>query len=153
MHKILRYPKFSETPKRSPTIFLLQRDGEFSTKNCDNPLLCISFFRYHKDSDTLKGCPHSFSTLRDKKKLTENRDNPRSLNHIFLSITKGFWNTKNSPTNNFRYCETKNFLGKIRIPLRLLKFFRYPKISETPKCSQTNFFGKLRQNYFDKKSW
>ena len=51
--------------------------------------------------------------------------------------------------------ETKNFRRKILIPpppSLMHKFFRYPKFSDTPKCSPTKFFGAVRQKILNEKS-
>ena len=44
MHKVFRYPKFSQTPKFPQRIFLVLREKTFSTENCDTLILCIKFF-------------------------------------------------------------------------------------------------------------
>ena len=59
------------------------------------------------------------------------------------------------PYGNFRHCETKNFRRKILIPpppSLMHKIFRYPKFSDTPKCSPTKFFGTVRQKILNEKS-
>ena len=66
IHKIFRYPKFSETLKGSPRNFSALWDKKISTENSDIPFLCIQFF------DTRKFLKHqsvpqgNFSVLRQK---------------------------------------------------------------------------------------
>ena len=110
MHKIFRYPKFSDTPKCSPTKFfgtVWQKvfDGERDTP----PVWCIKFFDTRNFLIHRSVPQRNFSVLCDKKFLTENVI-PPSLMH---------------------------------------KIFRYPKFSDTPKCSPTKFFGTVWQKVFD----
>ena len=99
----------------------------------------------------------------DKKFSTENLDTPPFLSINFFATgiilkqsTQGF------PYEILRHCETKYFLTENRDtppsspsppPSLIHKFFRYQKFCETQKGSPTNFFGTVRQNNFDKKSW
>ena len=66
--------------------------------------------------------------------------------------------TVKSELEIFRHCETKNFLAEDRdtssLPPPLLSiFFRYQKFREAQKCSPTKFFGTVRKQFFDGKSW
>ena len=65
-----------------------------------------------------------------------------------------FWNTEVFPNEIFRYCVTKSLRRKNLIPPSLMqKIFRYPEISDTPKCSPTKFFGTVRQKILNEKSF
>ena len=75
MHKIFRYPNFSETVKKCPRSFSALLDKKFSTKSSDTPIMHETF-RYPKFSETLKGCPPILSAVWDLKFYTEKRDTP-----------------------------------------------------------------------------
>ena len=96
MHKIFRYPKFSETFKGCPRKFSALWGQDISTEKVIPPSM-HKIFWYPKFSETLKGCPRIFSALWDQDISTEKRDTP-------LFIHKTFWN--------------QNFLTNCRIPLR-----------------------------------
>ena len=75
MHKISRYPKFSETLKVCPRNFSALWDKKFSTEKRDTPCM-HKIFRFPRFSETLKGCPRNFSALWDQKFSTETCDTP-----------------------------------------------------------------------------
>ena len=114
MHKILRYPNFSQILKRCPRNFSALWDHHYSTEKRDTPVM-HKIFRYPKFSETLKGCPRNILALWDQNFSTENRDTPSSLpppppflSIIFFSIPDFFWYTdqKGSPAKFFS-TETK----------------------------------------------
>ena len=130
MHKIFRYPKFSETLKGCPQIFSALWDKKFSTENCDT-LLCIKFF------DT----PNFLKHWRDAHEIF--RHFAGKLWYPLLCIK--FFDTPNflkhwwDAHEIFRHCETKIFRRKNVIPPSMHKIFRYPKFSETLKGCPRNF--------------
>ena len=77
-----------------------------------------------------------FGTARRKKNSPKNCD--ISLLSIKLFDTRNQWHPKRFPYEFFRHCGTQNFRRKF---------------CETQKVSPTKFFGTVRQNNFDRKSW
>ena len=65
MHKVLRYPKFSETLKWCPRNFSALWDKKFSNKNCDNPY-CAWKFSIPQIFWDIEGMPNFFGTVRQK---------------------------------------------------------------------------------------
>ena len=59
-------------------------------------------------------------------------------------VQKQIWTTKTFLDGNLCYSLP---------PLLIHKFLRYRKFSETQKVSPTKFFGTMRQQIFDGKSW
>ena len=105
MHKIFRYPRFSETLKGFPRNFSALWDKKFRRKLVI-PLLCIKISRYPKTSETLKGCPRNFSALWDKI-FDENLWYP----HLCIKFfdTQVSWNIEGMPTKFFGNVRHKNF--------------------------------------------
>ena len=107
-------------------------------------------------SETLKGSPTKFfGTVRQKNFHGKSWYSPLSYPNFF--DTRNYCNNKGLPYGNFRHCEIKNFRRKILIPpppspSLMHKIFRYPKFSDTPKCSPTKFFGTVRQKILNEKS-
>ena len=93
-----------------------------------------------------------FGTVRQKISDGKSWYSPPPLVQFF-SIPEINETLKNSPPyGNFRHCETKNFRRKLLIPpppspSLMHKIFRYPKFSDTPKCSPTKFFGSETKNF------
>ena len=111
MHKIFRYPKFSETLKGCSRNFSALRDKKFSTELSDIRFLCIKFcdariFLKHRSVPQ-----RNFSVLCDKKFLTENVIPPPSLMHKIFRHPKFFDTLKCSPTNFIGTARQKIFNG------------------------------------------
>ena len=126
MHKIFRYPKFSETLKGSPWNFSALWDKKFSTENLDTPPPLVQTFSIPEIIATVKDSPTEiFGTVRQKKS-TENRD-------ITLWSIKFFdprinETLKDSPLLNFSALWDKKFsTGNLDTPspppLWFIKFF------------------------------
>ena len=106
MHKILRYTKFSETPKCSPTNFfgtVWQKviDGETQYPSS----LMLQNFRYPKFSDTPKCSPTKFFGTVRQKIFDGKTQYPSSL------MLKNFRYPKFSDTPK---CSPTNFFGTVR---------------------------------------
>ena len=150
MHKIFRYPKFSETLKGCPRNFSSIKLFEtkifsktvgfpyesvrqkFRLKIVICPLLSIILFRYQKISGKQKGSfTKLFVSVRWDKKFRQNRDAPRPSYAWKFSIKEFFWNnTKVFSNEMFRYSETKISTENRKSwhnPLKH-KYFRYPKL-------------------------
>ena len=106
MHVIFRYPKLSETQKRSSTkCFQTVRRKYFDRKNCDVPL---SLFLSHSLPLSLS---FSFSVSLSLS---------LSLSLFFpktFPTAKNYPKHRRVPLNNFWYCETNSVLRKIVILL------------------------------------
>ena len=117
------------------------------------PPLIHKLFRYQKFCETKKGSTTKFfGTVRQQIFC---RKSWFSLLGIKFFETLKFWNTDGFLDETFRHCETKYFDWKLWYspPPLIYKFFRYQKLCETKKGSPTKFFGPVRQQIFDRKSW
>ena len=102
MHKIFRYPKFSEALKGCPRNFSALWDQKFSTEKRDTP---FSFIKLFETKNFLKNSRiplRKFSALWDMKISTENRDMP-PLIHNFFSIPENFRKTEGFLYKAFRF--------------------------------------------------
>ena len=159
IHKLFRYQKFSETQHRRVHLqnFSALWDNKFSTENLDTPPppLSINFiatgkFLKHSTEGFLYEMFRYCKTKNFRRKIVTYPSEAWNF-----SIPEIFWNTKGFPYEVFRYCGTKQFWRKIVIPAPSLipNIFRYQRFSETQKGSSTNFFGTVRQKFFNGKSW
>ena len=57
MHKIFRYPKFSDTMKGCPRNFAALSDKKFSTENLESPPPLMQTFSIPEINETLKDSP------------------------------------------------------------------------------------------------
>ena len=128
------------------------------------PLLSLKFFPYQSFSETDWFLGEVFSVLLVRKIFDKTVKLP--LLCFKNSIPEIFRNTEVFSYEFYRNCETKSFrrrnviLPPLCLSLSLLlslslslslstspspmhKIFRYPKFSDTPKCSQTTFFGTV----------
>ena len=192
MHKIFRYPKFSETLKGCPRIFSAPWDQKFSTEKRDNPFSSMKLLETKSFLKNSRIPLRKFSALWDIKISTENRDKPPLIHKCFsmpenFRKTEGFFYKafrfgpvrRKVPTKpwcpllcmkifderiflkhqnvlqwNFSVTWDKNFDGKSWYsPPPLIQTFSIPEIIATVKDSPTEFFGTVRQNIFDRKSW
>ena len=122
-------------------------------RQCETKKLTKTWYSYYPkkiDSITFlkyKGAPRKFfGTVRHEIFQRKNVIPHPPPDPKFFSIPKNFWNIEGFPYEVFQSCETKKFRQKIMIPL-CKKFFRYPKFSNTPNCSN-NFFSVLWDNNF-----
>ena len=93
MPKVFRYPKFSETFKGCPRIFLALWDKKFSTEKRDTPFFIHIFFETKNFLKNSRISLRKFSALWDIKFSTGNRDMP-PLIHKFFSIPENFRKTE-----------------------------------------------------------
>ena len=155
MHKIFRYPKFSETLKGCPRNFSALWDQKFLTEKVIPPFSSIKLFETRNFFKNSRSPLRNFSALWDIKISTENRDMP-PLIHKFFFDTKNFLENRRVPLQSFsfRSCETKNFDKTVMPPPPSYAWkFSINKFSESPKCSPIKYFGTVRQKLFDGKSW
>ena len=116
-------------------------------------------FRYKNFSEARKGFPTKFFATETKNFRWKIAILPSFLSINFFATgnvlkhsTEGFL------YEMFRYCGTKKIWRKIVIlppsssPL-IHKIFRFQKFSETQKGSPTKFFGTVRRQILDGKSW
>ena len=123
MHKIFRYPKFSEALKGCPRNFSALWDQNFLTEKGDTP---FSFIKYFEAINFLKNSRiplRKFSSLWDIKISTENRD-MLPLMHNFFSIPENFRKRERVPLQSFlfRSCETKSSDKTVMPPSYAWKF-------------------------------
>ena len=109
MHKIFRYPKFSERLKGCPGKFSALWDKKFSTEKRDTPFSSIKLFETKNFLKNSRIPLRKFSALWDMKISTENRDRPHFI-HKFFFDTKKFPESRRVPLQSFsfRSCETKS---------------------------------------------
>ena len=157
MHKILRYRKFSETPKCSPmnffgTVWQKFIDGETQYPSS----LMLKNSRYPKFPDAPKCSPTNFFGTVRQKILTENGDMPPLIHKNLFDTKKFLLENRRIPLQSFsfRSCETKNFDGKSWYPpppppLASISFFRTRKILKHRMVPWRSFFSVL----WDKKNF
>ena len=151
IHKPFLVPENNETRKRSPTKFFdTVRQIIFNGKSWYSPLLSIP---YQKFSETQNGSLAKFFRSCEIKKFRQNREASP-----FLCLK--LFDTRNLPKHRrvllgiLRALWDKDFSTEFSdIPSLMHKIFRYPKFSDTPKCSPTKFFGIVRQKILNEKSW
>ena len=150
--------EFFWSTEATPTKFFgTVRQQTFDGKLWCPPLsfsLILNIFRYRNFFQTQKGSLRNFSVLWDETLSTESRDTP--LLSIKFFDTPNWWNTKGFPYQTFWHCERENFWRKFVIipaPFLIPNIFRYQKFSEAEKVSTVKFFGTVRQQIFDGKSW
>ena len=95
---------------------------------------------------------YELSALWDKNFSTEFSD------ITFLCIKFcGTWNFlkhRSVPQRNFSVlCDKKCLTENVILPSLMHIFFRHSKLSHTPKCSPTKFFGTVKQKILNEKSW
>ena len=120
MHKIFRYPNFSETLKGCPRNFSALWDQNFSTEKRDRPLFIHKTFWNQNFSEKSRIPLRKFSALWDIKISTQKRDKP-PLIHKFFSKPENFRKTEGFFYKAFRFglVRLKNF-DKTVMPLPLL---------------------------------
>ena len=140
IHKIFRYPRFSETLKGCPPIFSALWDKKFSSETCDTPYYAKKF------SDT----PNFLKHRRNANVIFRHCETKCFRRKIVIPpfLHKSFRYPKASETlkecpRNFSACETKIFRRKLVIPPIMRKIFRYPGFSETLKGCPRNFSALL----------
>ena len=123
MHKISRYPKFSETLKVCPRNFSALWDKKFSTEICDTPYYAESFSIRQIFWD-IEGMPTNFfGTVRPK--IFDGKTWYPLVCIKFLD-TPNFLKHWRYAHEIFRHCETKSFRRKNVIPPVCIKFFDSP---------------------------
>ena len=128
---------------------------KFPTKPWSFPLLCLKLFDTRILSKHRNVLLRILSALWNKNFSKEFSDIP------FLCIK--FFDRRNFlkhrsvfPTKFFGTVWQKVFDGETWYPLPfslMHKIFRYPKFSDTPKCSPTKFFGTVTQKISNEMSW
>ena len=145
MHKIFRYPKFSETLKGCPRNFSALWDQNFSTEKRDTPFSSIKLFETKNFLKKSRIPLRKFSALWDIKISTENCDMP-PLIHKFFRYQKISGKQKGSCSKLFVSVlwDKKSRQNRDAPPSYAWKF-SIKNFSETPKCSRMKYFGTLRQ--------
>ena len=110
-----------------------------------NPHLCIKIFDNPIFSETLKGCPRNFSALWDQNFSSGIVIPP--IMHNFFRYPNFFWNIVGMPSKLFGTVRQKFFDRNMWYPLLCIKYFRYPKFSETLKECPRNFSALWDQNF------
>ena len=145
MHKVFRYPKFSETFKGCPRIFLALWDKKFSTEKRDTPFFIHIFFETKNFLKNSRISLRKFSALWDIKFSTGNRDMP-PLIHKFFSIPENFRKTEGFLYKAFRFGPVRQKVPtKPWCPPPMHENFRWKNFSEAPKCSPMKYFNTVRQ--------
>ena len=136
MHKIFRYPKFSETLKGWPRNFSALWDQKFSMEKRDTPYYAWNF-SIPQVFWNIEGMPTKFfGTVRPK--IVDGKTWYPLLCIKFFN-TPNFLKHWRDAHEIFRHCETKNCRRKNVIPPIMHKIFQYPKFSETLKGYPWNF--------------
>ena len=148
MHKIFRYPKFSETLKGCPRNFSALWDKKFSTENCDTPYYAWNFSIPQIFWNIEGMSTKFFGTVRPK---IFDRKTWYPLVCIKFFDTPNFLKHWRDAHEIFRHCETKNFRRKNVIPPIMHETFRYPKFSETLKGYPRNFSALWDQKFSTEK--
>ena len=148
MHKIFRYPIFSETQKGFPTKFLATGNKKLSSENSEVPLLSVSFFDNRFFLKHRRLALRKFSVLWDKDFDKKSWYNPLFSYPLKFPIPEVFWNKGGLPYEIFRYCETKTLTKNCdTTPSSIHNNFGYQKFSEKQKGCPTNVFGTVRQKF------
>ena len=146
MHKIFRYPRFSETPKGSPRISFGTVRQKISDGKIWYPTTLLSIIFFHaRNFLKHKSVPlRSFSALWDKKVLKEKRDTPPIMHKIFR-YPKFLETQKSSHRNSSALWDKKKSTNR-DAPLLCIKIFD-TRIFSKHKGSPTNFFGTETKNF------
>ena len=139
MHKLFRYPIPSETLKGCPRIFSTLWELKFSTQN-----VIPAFTYYAKNFPIPQFFWNSaamntkfFVTVRPKIFIGKMLYAPHFFRKNFATPVI-FSKTVGYLYKSFQHCEKNNFRRKIVTPLICIKFFYYPKLSETlERCLQS----------------
>ena len=151
IHKVFRYPKFSETQACSPTKFSASVGQTKNSTKIDNPLLCVNFFETWFSSETQKGAPSNiFGTVRQKILQKIVIQLPLLLSITFFD-TRSFLKHRRVPLRNvWTLWDKKSFAQKIDIPFLSVRFFDTRFLFETQKGSLSDIFGTVRQKLWQK---
>ena len=153
MHKIFRYPIYSESQKGSPTNFFGTVRPKLWQKIVIHPplLLSITFFDTRNFLKHRRVPLRNFWTLWDKKLIAVNSDIPFLCVNFF--DTRLFLKHRRVPLRKVLVMWDKNFekLSWYTPTSLIKKILRNQKVSETPKCIPTKFFGTQRQKNDNKK--
>ena len=158
MHKIFRYPKFSETLKGCPRNVLALWDQNFSTENRDTPsslppFLSIIFFSipdffWYTDQ---RGSPTKFFSTETKKISTKLWD--KSLKHKIFRYPKLVTHWR-FPLRNFSgtvrqtFFDGKSWYSLLPSPLLSISFFDTRNFLKQKRVPLRSIFGTVRQQYF-----
>ena len=152
MHKIFRYPKFSETLKGCPRIFSAPWDQKFSTEKRDNPFSSMKLLETKSFLKNSRIPSRKFSALWDIKISTENRDKP-PLIHKCFSMPENFRKTEGFFYKAFRFGPVRRKVPtKPWCPLLCMKIFDERIFLKHQSVLQWNFSVTWDKN-FDGKSW
>ena len=149
MHKILPYPKFSETLKGSPgklrNCEKKIEDGK-TWYRCSFPKI-FSILEYFWKTEVI---PNDFFSILSDKMIRKNRDTPMFQFFQYQNIS----GTKGSPLRKFSVLWIKKNRPKIVVPPALIRFFfPFQEFSATQKLSPTKIFETLRPKNLDGRSW
>ena len=145
MHKIFRYPNFSETLKGCPRNFSAPWDQKFSSEKRDNPFSPMKLLETKSFLKNSRILLRKFSALWDIKISTENRDKPHLIHKCF-SMPENFRKTEGFFYKAFRFGPVRRKVPtKPWCPPPMHENFRWKNFSETPKCSPMKFFGNVIQ--------
>ena len=149
MHKIFRYPKFSETLKGCPRNFSALWDQKLSTEKRDTPFSSIKLFETKNFLKNSRISLRNFSALWDMKILTENR-NMRPLFHNFFSIPEIIWKTEGFFFKDFHFgpVEWEVLTKPWCLPPRPMhEEFRYRVLLEQQSALQWNTLVQPDKNF------
>ena len=148
--KFFRYPKLFETLKGCPQNLSALWDKKNFDGNLWYPLLCIKFF---DTSNFLKHWRDAHEIFRHcETKIFRRKHVIPPIKHKIFPIPQTFWNIEGMPTKFFGTVREKSFDGNMWYPLLCIKFFRYPKLSETLKGCPQNL-SALWDKKFSTKNW
>ena len=154
MNKNFRYPKFFETFKGGPKIFLALWDPIFFDGKRDTPSFHPQNFSKSETFSKTVGLPYEIfrhcETYKFRLKIVI-----CPLLAINFFRYQNFLENRRVPLQKFSfwYCGTKN-MDKIVMPQTSFAWKISKKnFSETPKCSPMKNFGTVKQKNFDGKLW
>ena len=150
----LWYPLFCIKFFDTPDFLKPWRHGHEIFRHCEpknfdgnlwHPLLCIKFF---DNTDFLKHWrdAHEFFRHCETKKIRRKIVKPPIM-HKFFRYLNFFWNIVGMPSKLFGTVRLKIFDRNMWYPLLCIKYFRYPKLSETLKECPRNFSALWDQNF------
>ena len=152
MRKFSRYHIFSETLQGCSQNFSALRDHIFSTKKWDTPHLFI-----RKDFSKPEDFSKTVGLLYKNFQHCETNNFLRKMVTPLLCInifdTRFFLKLWRGVNENFRHCETENFWRQLVIPPIMHKIFRLPQCLWNNEGMPTFFFGTVRPEIFDRKTW
>ena len=146
------YPKVYEALKDVHEIFRHCQTWNFRQKNVILPFLHIFsdktiFLNYCRDAHDLFGTVRPFfSTEKCHATPPPPFIRKNFSKREFFSKIGGFLH------KNFRHCEMNNFRREIVTPFLCIKFFDYPKFLKNWRDAYA-FFGTVRHEIFDRKTW